>query len=46
MASGTSLLGAPIHLATDGERAIVLTEWIDAAAHDETISDGPALCRR
>lgn len=30
------LLAAHVHLASGGERAIVITEWTDAASHDES----------
>ncbi|WP_438295412.1 antibiotic biosynthesis monooxygenase [Streptomyces sp. HUAS TT7] len=34
------LLGEHIHLTADGERAIVVTEWTDAAAQEAAVTDG------
>ncbi|MFI6769889.1 antibiotic biosynthesis monooxygenase [Streptomyces sp. NPDC050355] len=39
------LLAGHIHLTADGERAIVVTEWTDAAAHEAAAADGPAFKR-
>ncbi|MFE3179637.1 hypothetical protein ACFXKR_01870 [Streptomyces violascens] len=34
------LLGEHIHVTTDGECAIVVTEWTDAAAQEAATTDG------
>ncbi|UQA93981.1 antibiotic biosynthesis monooxygenase [Streptomyces halobius] len=34
------LLAAHVHLTLDGERAIVVQEWTDAAAHEAVTTDG------
>ncbi len=39
------LLAGHVHLTADGGRAIVVTEWTDAAAHEAAAADGPASKR-
>ncbi|WP_147437892.1 hypothetical protein [Streptomyces radicis] len=44
VASG--LLAAHAHLTTDGRRAIVVTEWVDAASHEAAVAPaGPGFTR-
>ncbi|MFE1773711.1 antibiotic biosynthesis monooxygenase [Streptomyces sp. NPDC059008] len=39
------LLAGHLHLTADGARAIVVTEWTDAAAHEAAAGDRPAFKR-
>ncbi|WP_306335322.1 hypothetical protein [Streptomyces sp. KL118A] len=39
----TGLLATHIHLAADGGRAIVVSEWTDATAHETAAADAPGV---
>ncbi|MGW2224690.1 hypothetical protein [Streptomyces formicae] len=41
----TGLLATHLHLTADGGRAIVVSEWTDAAAHEGAAADAPGVRR-